>query len=92
MHRVSANQGIFVFTTNGVAKTHDFSELKMESLHKHGMLERSSSLEGKKWFSAYHSDEYVTQRLCKKFEVLSFEKASETFYGQDVWIAKKKSK
>jgi hypothetical protein len=92
IYRVLGDQGVFAFTTNGIAKTYDFSNLEIETLRKHGILERSSSLEGKKWFSAYHSDEFVTQRLCNNFEILFFEKASEPFYGQDVWVARRKSK
>lgn len=55
---------------------------------RESIIEGQSSLEGKKWFTIYHSTNYIKQNLCKDFEIVFYEEASKTFYGQDIWIGR----
>jgi SAM-dependent methyltransferase len=87
LHRIMKPGGILILTLNGDYRKSDFSEAENTQYQRSGILVRSASKEGKKWFSAYHHPNYVRDVLLQRFEILAWHQMNPSFFGQDVWIS-----
>jgi len=90
LERITASKGLIVFTVNGDSLKRYLLPDELAKYESYGFVERSNYQEGKKWFSTFHSPQYVAKSFLTHMEVL--EHRTDGFYAniQDVWIARKR--
>jgi SAM-dependent methyltransferase len=81
--------GLLIITTQGDALKLRMMPDELRRYRTSGTAVRDKCSEGKKLFSAFHSPEYLRQKLFKVFEVLEHAPASFPFTAQDYWVLRR---
>jgi SAM-dependent methyltransferase len=88
LYRVLKPNGVIIITTHGDISSKDRLLLDEKIVYDSGKLvTRGHVREGKKWYLAYHPQEFVRTILLKDFKIISSNQGR--FYEQDLWVAKK---
>lgn len=87
LNRLLKPNGILIITTNGdyYRDKHLLNEEKYK--YDHGeLIVRGEIMEGKKWFTAYHSPKFIRTKLLKEMDIVDHLLRDST---QDIWVARK---
>ncbi len=87
LHRILKPGGILLITTHGKNASSRLLASEKELFDRGALVVRARMQEGKKWFLAYHPDEFIRGKLLTDFDVLENGRFAST---QDYWVAKKK--
>jgi SAM-dependent methyltransferase len=94
IHRMLADNGIFLFTTHGSHYFHHLISSEKKELNEKGAYTRYYNKKGHRMMTTYNSAKEFCQLIEQYFQVLEFcegDKNPEKIGGQDLWIAKKKN-
>jgi ubiquinone/menaquinone biosynthesis C-methylase UbiE len=88
--RVLKRDGLFFFTTHSDKLSEFLLPDELAQYEAEGFCMRGKVKEGKKMFTAFHSPEYVKNKLLAGFDVLAHDKLGTFKYihAQDAWFAR----
>jgi len=89
LYRVMEPGALLVITTNGDSFKPWFLPDELAQYEASGFVMRGQFAEGKKLFMAYHSPQYLREKLFSRFEMLEFAPAGFPHTGQDMSVLRK---
>lgn len=85
--RVLKENGLFIGSFHGEKTFHKLTQNELKQIQKSGIVERGNVKEGSGFYVAYHSDNFIKNKLLNDFKNIN--KIKCDFMLQDVWCAMK---
>lgn len=86
LRRVVKPQGLIIFTTHGDSVSDRLRTDEIQLYNEGKLVVRGKVEEGKKWYLAYHPEEFIKDTLLEGWDVVRHDIVP---HAQDIWIARK---